>query len=149
MRTRPRRAKRRDFLLRGGTFFRLLARRMPPGGRPRGWATVTCVLPSSPPHSSRRGSCHQLCCQRNNCVLASKNVWIVFQIKIKSFLPCIFFVFPRRLRYRMKMGSFPAPMSPKAPTCKSISLLQLNIVSYNLQYNHKCARSLNLQMCIG
>uniref|UniRef100_A0A3Q4AAM8 Uncharacterized protein n=1 Tax=Mola mola TaxID=94237 RepID=A0A3Q4AAM8_MOLML len=24
----------------------------------------------------------------------------------------------RRLRYRMKMGSFPAPVSPKAPTCK-------------------------------
>lgn len=44
------------------------------------------------------------------------------------------------------MGSFPAPMSPKAPTCKSVSLLQLNIVSYNLQYNHKCARSLNLQI---
>uniref|UniRef100_A0A3B3WVU1 Membrane protein, palmitoylated 3b (MAGUK p55 subfamily member 3) n=1 Tax=Poecilia mexicana TaxID=48701 RepID=A0A3B3WVU1_9TELE len=29
----------------------------------------------------------------------------------------------RRLRYRMKMNSLPAPLSPKAPTCKSYLLL--------------------------
>lgn len=63
MRTRPRRAKRQDFPSKGGTSFRLWARRTPPGGRPRGWATATCAPPSSLPPSSRRGSQHQLCCE--------------------------------------------------------------------------------------
>ncbi|KAI4807987.1 hypothetical protein KUCAC02_027751 [Chaenocephalus aceratus] len=36
----------------------------------------------------------------------------------------------RRLRYRMKIGSFPAPMSPKALACKPVSLLQ---ITQNLQ----------------
>lgn len=45
----------------------------------------------------------------------------------KRFLSFVF-VSARRLRYRMKMGSFPAPTSPRALPCKPIYSLQLDLV---------------------
>lgn len=110
LRTKQPRAKRQDFPLNGVTFFRLLARRTPPGGRPRGWATVTCALPSSLQCSFRRGSLHQ---QSVYQMLKSCLFFLISNTFLKMFV-----FLPRRLRYRMKMGSVSAPISPKAPTCK-------------------------------
>lgn len=40
MRTRPPHARRQGFLSRSGTYFRLLVKMIPPGGRPREWVIV-------------------------------------------------------------------------------------------------------------
>lgn len=145
MRTKPRLARRRDFLLRGGTFSRLSARRTPPGGRPREWVTATCVLRSSPLPSSKKGSANPP--RINPRRIWPQSMWIVsiFQLKKTTKFSFLSFFSARRLRYRMKMGSFPAPTSPRALTCKPSYSLLLDVVYCNLaQHSHKCSTGLKL-----
>lgn len=130
MRTKPRHARRRDFRLRGGTFSRLSARRTPPGGRPREWVTVTCVLRSSPLPSSKKGTANPP--RMNPCVFDLKVCGsFPFSSSEKINIFSFVFVSARRLRYRMKVGSFPAPTSPRALTCKPIYSPQLDLVHSN------------------
>lgn len=129
MKTRPHPAKRLDFLSKEGMFFRWLARRIPPGGKLRGWGTATYVLPSYPPHNSKRGALRRDCCWKCHSVWSES----IF----KKFNLSFFFAggWDTEWKWRLYLFLFP-------PELLHVSLFQPRS-PFNQQNSHKCIWSLD------
>lgn len=134
MRTRPPHAKRRGFPSRGGTFFRLLAKMTPPGGRLKELVILVCELHSSHQHNSRRG---QLL---NNMVCMTYVQQ--FDFLSKYFLCFVSGAWDIGWKLVLSLPQCPPKL---LRVCKPILLLQFNSIYHNQKYNHRCT-SLRLQI---
>lgn len=132
MRTRPPHAKRRGFPSGGGTSFRLSAKMMSPGGRPKEWGIVVCELHSSLQRSSRRGQLSN----KYHDMFALKQ----FDFQNEHFLS-VLGAWDTGWKWDLSLQWYPPKL---LYVCKPILLLQFNSTYHHLKYNHRCT-SLYLQ----